>query len=54
MEISSECAHCSQPMHIHIDSNLNYHAEEDGCEPIVFVPDVNFSKLEDPCIIDAF
>jgi len=54
VEINSECAHCSQPMRITIDSDLNHQVKEDGCEPIVFVPDVNFSKLEERCIIHAF
>lgn len=54
VEVSSQCAHCSRPMHIRIDSDLNYQVSEKGCEPIVFVPDVNFSKLEEKCIIHAF
>jgi len=41
-------------MRIRIDSDLNYHSDDEGCEPIVFVPDVDFSKLEDKCIIHAF
>jgi hypothetical protein len=54
VEISSECAHCSRPMHITVDSDLNYQVKEKGCEPIVFAPDVDFSKLEEKCIIHAF
>jgi hypothetical protein len=54
VEIVTECAHCSRPMHITIDSELNYSVKEAGCEPIVFVPEVDFSKLEDKCIIHAF
>ena len=41
-------------MHIDIDSDLKYHVEEEGANPIVLVPLVNFSKLADPSIIDAF
>jgi hypothetical protein len=41
-------------MHITLDSELNYSVKETGCEPIVFVPEVDFSKLEDKCIIHAF
>jgi len=52
--IDSDCAHCSKPLRITIDSDLNYRAEEDGCEPIVFVPHVDFSAIEDKCIINAF
>ena len=52
--VKTECAHCSQPMHIEIDSDLNYQAQGEGCEPIAFVPDVNLHELEDPNIIEAF
>ncbi len=41
-------------MEIKIDSDLNYTVKEEGCEPIVFVPDVNLFKLEDESIINAF
>ncbi len=52
--IASECAHCKQPLHLELDSDLNYRVIEDGAEPLVFVPMVDFDKLEDPSIIDAF
>jgi hypothetical protein len=54
VDIASECAHCSQPMNITVDSDLNYHVKEEGCEPIIFAPDVDFSKLEEKCIIHSF
>ena len=52
--ISTLCAHCGQPLHLEIDSELNYRVMEDGAEPLVSVPMVDFSELEDPSIIDAF
>ncbi len=52
--VNTECAHCSRPMEIKIDSNLTYTVKEEGCQPIVFVPDVNLFKLEDESIINAF
>ena len=41
-------------MELTIDSDLNCQAKEDGCEPIVFVPDVDLFKLEEESIINAF
>jgi len=41
-------------MHITVDSDLNYQVKEEGCVPIAFAPDVDFSKLEEKCIIHAF
>jgi hypothetical protein len=37
-----------------MDGDLNYRVVEDGAKPLVFVPMVDFDKLEDPSIIDAF
>jgi hypothetical protein len=37
-----------------MDSNLKYRVSEDGAEPLVFVPMIDFDRLEDPSIIDAF
>ena len=53
-EIRSACAHCGQPIHLEMDSDLNYRVLTDGAEPMVFVPLVDFDKLDDPSIIDAF
>lgn len=52
--VTTQCAHCGQPLHLEIDSELTYRVMEDGAEPLVFVPMVDFGKLEDPSIIDAF
>jgi hypothetical protein len=53
ISIETECAHCSRPIQIEIDSELNCRVVE-GADPLIFVPLVNFEKLEDPSIIDAF
>jgi hypothetical protein len=52
--LRSECAHCGQPLTLEIDSELNYHCADESSDPLVFVPLVDFDKLEDPSIIDAF
>ena len=52
--IGTECAHCSEPMHIELDDQLEYWVREEGADPIVFIPQVDFQKLEDPSIIDSF
>ena len=52
--IQTSCAHCGQPIHIELDSNLKYKVAEAQAAPLVFVPMVNFAKLKDPSIIDAF
>ena len=52
--VISECAHCKRPLHIEIDSDMNYRCRESGCRPMIFVPEVDFSRLKDPNIIEAF
>ena len=52
--IQTACAHCGQPIHIDIDSDLRYKVAEAETDPLVFVPMVNFARLKDPSIIDAF
>ena len=52
--VTTKCAHCGQPVHLEIDSELNYRVMEDGADPLVFVPLVDFGELEEPSIIDAF
>jgi hypothetical protein len=52
--IESECAHCSLPIHIEIDSELKYRVVEEDADPLVFAPLVDFDKLAEPSIIDVF
>jgi uncharacterized metal-binding protein YceD (DUF177 family) len=52
--ITTECAHCHRPLHIEIDTELNYRVVEADAEPLVYAPMVNFGELDDPSIIDAF
>jgi hypothetical protein len=41
-------------MEIEIDHELRYSVKEEGARPIVFIPQVDFHKLEEPSIIDSF
>jgi hypothetical protein len=52
--IETACAYSGQPVHIEIDSQLRYRVLEAAADPHVYVPMVDFGKLDDPCIIDAF
>jgi hypothetical protein len=52
--IRTECAHCGKEICIEMDSELHFSISDRDARPLVFVPMVDFSKLEDPSIIDAF
>jgi len=53
VSIRTECAHCARLMQIEVDSRLSYQVAE-GADPLIFIPLVDFEKLKDPSIIDAF
>ena len=52
--ITTECAHSGEPIHLEIDSELNFRVVEEGAKPLVFVPLLDLAKLEDASIIDGF
>jgi hypothetical protein len=54
VQIQSECAHCGRALSIEMDWELNFAVKSAGADPLVFVPLVDFEKLKDPSIIDAF
>jgi hypothetical protein len=54
VEIKSTCAHCGMPMEIVVDSKLNYRIVKGDRSPLVFEPDVDWSRFKDPNIIDGY
>ncbi len=52
--VETQCAHCGQPITLEIDSHMQYRVFEAGARPILFIPHVDFARLKDPSIIDAF
>jgi Alkylmercury lyase len=42
--IQTECVHCSQPLHIELDSMLKYSILEEEAHPLIFIPLVNLRK----------
>jgi hypothetical protein len=51
--ITTECAHCKQPLHIEIDSELHYEVMEKGAKPMIFAP-LTVVQPGAPSIIDGF
>jgi hypothetical protein len=52
--IESECVHCSRSLTFEVDSDLKLKVRDHGCDPVIFVPDVDLFKLQDESIIDSF
>ena len=54
VEIRTQCAHCGQPLQITLDSNLRYQVHNEGAQPLVFEPHVEWVTFTEPNIIHAF
>jgi hypothetical protein len=52
--IETQCAHCREPIHIEIDSDLSYQVPHPASAPLIRVPLVDLKELQEPSIIDAF
>jgi hypothetical protein len=52
--VQTECGHCGEPLHLEIDSEMNYRVLEDGAAPLVYAPLLDVTQLKDPSIIDGF
>jgi hypothetical protein len=52
--IQTECVDCKKPFQLKINSELNIQIITTGAYPVLFIPMVDFDRLEDPSIIDAF
>ncbi len=48
------CASTDRPMTLEIDSGLDVRVREKDCGPVVFVPDVDFSSIQEDSIIESF
>ena len=52
--VETRCEHCSDPMTLEIDSDMNVSVEQSGAKPLVFTPDVSVFDIEDTSIVDDF
>ncbi len=52
--VETECAHCGQPLHLTVDSQMGHQVSETGAEPLVFQPQIDWSTFTEPNIIDAY
>jgi hypothetical protein len=52
--IESVCAHSGQPMRFTLDSEMRFSVDDPGAEPLVFMPQVDWTNFSEPNIIDAY
>ncbi|GAB4531392.1 MAG: hypothetical protein Kow0063_10600 [Anaerolineae bacterium] len=54
VEVNTECAHCGQPLHMTLDSDLRYRVSQPDARPLVFQPLIDWTTFSEPNIIHAF
>ena len=53
VEIRSACAHSGETIEIVVDQDLNHRVVK-GRAPLVFEPEIDWDRFEDPTIIDGY
>lgn len=54
VRVETACARTQSPITLTIDSDLNVAVAQKGCHPVIFVPDMDLSRLDEDSIIDSF
>ena len=54
VDIETSCAHCARPMRLSADSDLRFRVHDAAAEPLVFSPQVDWARFEEPNITHAF
>ena len=54
VEIETACAHCRQPLHLTVDSEMHYTVREQDATPLVFEPEIDWAHFTKPTIIDDY
>jgi hypothetical protein len=52
--VETRCEHCSEPLTLEIDTDMNVRVAQPGATPMVFIPDVPLFNVEAPSIVDDF
>jgi hypothetical protein len=53
-EVETKCHHCGQNLHLNVDSSMQIVVQEQGAEPWVFMPDMDWDHFAERTIIDAY
>jgi uncharacterized metal-binding protein YceD (DUF177 family) len=54
VEITTQCAHCNQPLHITVDSEMNWSVQEQEAQPLVFEPEIDWQHFTESTIIEDY
>ncbi len=54
VRVDTECHHCSEPLTLEVDGDMNIRVNGFEADPLVFTPDVSPFEVEGPSIVDDF
>jgi hypothetical protein len=52
--VETSCHHCSKPLTLEIDRDMNIRVDPCDAQPVVFVPDLEPFEVEGSDIVDDF
>jgi hypothetical protein len=52
--IETTCAHCGETISLEVSHDMQARLLTPGAQPVIFSPLVDFKRLVDPSIVDAF
>jgi hypothetical protein len=52
--IDTVCAHCDHPIKIELNSEMKYQVDQEGANPLVFHPQIDWESFSKPNIIPDF
>jgi hypothetical protein len=53
-EIRTECGHCGRPIELWVDSELRWGAADPQVRPLIFEPNIDWSRFGKSSIIDDY
>ncbi len=54
VDVETTCQHCGCDMHMTLDSDMQISGLDSGADPLVFAPDVDWSRFTGRTIIDSY
>jgi hypothetical protein len=52
--IETACGHCGRPLHLTVSSDMRVKVHDQGADPLVFMPQIDWSTFTESDIIDAY
>lgn len=54
VDIETSCAHCDETLHIELDSRGDFTVREAEADPLLFQPEIDWERFDEPTIIHDY